>query len=282
MKKLYYVLLGTICIAFTGCGNVNGSATNINVANTPEPFSAGLAAAGANVDEQNRDESLHGNEINMFYESSYGSYSYQSPEYEQDGVLLDKDEMPQITDENQYYEAAGQDSYSSPIQGNSNNQESPNMERLANEPDQNLGANDSNSVAEADDIRYEIEDQDSYTNYETEDRVFDCIVNVGKVSNSANAVNSIDFVINDPYGYPLIGAEVLVMKNYFDSLAHDDVIWGVGTTDRDGSVTWEDTTLGKHIFLIRDASGNAYHFKLEITDTVVKVIITIKEDSFLE
>ena len=282
MKKLYYVLLGTICIAFTGCGNANGSATNNSVVNTTEPFSAGLVAAGANVDEQNRDESLQGNEVNMFYESSYGSYSYQPPEYEQDWVLPDKDETPQVTDENQYYEAAGQDSYSSPTQGNGNDQELSNMERSANESDQNSGADGSNSAEEVDDIRYEIEDQDSYTNYETEDRGFDCIVNVGKVSNSANAVNNIDFVVNDPYGYPLIGAEVLVMKNYFDSPTHNDVIWGVGTTDRDGSVTWADTTLGKHIFLIRDASGNAYYFKLEITDTVVEAIITIKEDSFLE
>lgn len=129
------------------------------------------------------------------------------------------------------------------------------------------------------DIYYEIECQDSYVNYETTDQGFNCTVNVGKTKSSTNVNNSVDFVIFDSYGFPLKGAEILVKENYFDNNSNDD-IRTLGTINSDGAFVWENPTFGKHNFLLVDTFGNSYYFKLEISEVVVKVIISIKEDSF--
>ena len=134
---------------------------------------------------------------------------------------------------------------------------------------------------EIDDLYYELECQETYTNYETADRNFDCIVNVGKSSSAVNIRDNIDFVILNPYGFPLQDAELFVKENYFDDNLNDDIRF-LGIVDYDGSFVWENPTRGRHLFFLVDSLGNSYFFKLEINETVVKAIITLKEDSFLE
>ena len=126
-----------------------------------------------------------------------------------------------------------------------------------------------------------MECQETYTNYETADRNFDCIVNVGKSSSAVNIRDNIDFVILNPYGFPLQDAELFVKENYFDGNLNDDISF-LGIVDYDGSFVWENPTRGRHLFFLVDSLGNSYFFKLEINETVVKAIITLKEDSFLE
>lgn len=131
---------------------------------------------------------------------------------------------------------------------------------------------------EKDDLYYELECQEIYVNYETADRGFDCTVNVGK-NYVANVYDSIDFVMLDPYGFPLKDAELFVKENYFDGNPNDDIRF-LGIIDDDGTFVWENPTHGKHLFFIVDSLENSYFFELEISETVFKAIITLKEDSF--